>query len=189
MMQRPLPHDNDQTQLKMHTIPQHSVDNSVTQIMGCMKQRIVHTQREPGTRVYAELSAAVPIMPITKPHAITTLQPQDDMPESTVFLSCAANLPSSPIYQPPGVNKPDDDKPYCPMQPETKDPCSAGPNPNTTTPNQKHPALLGKTLMPAMIYRYTLPGYNMVSNSLNLIHVDTGSHHQPDIIDKTKDEN
>jgi len=168
----------------MHNCTQHSEDISVEQMIGCMKQRIVCTRCEPSTRAYAGVSAAAPFMPTTKPHAITTLRPQNDMPETTV-LSSAANLPSSPVYQPPGANTVVD-KMDCPMQ-LTKDPCSAGPNPNTTTPNQKHPALLDKTLMPDTIYKYILPGYKMVSTSLNSI--DTGSHHQPDIIDKNKDAN
>jgi len=74
------------------------------------------------------------------------------------------------------------------MQPVTKDPHPAGPNPHTPTPNQKHPALPVNTLMPNTIYRYILSGSKMVS-SLNPTRDDNGSHHEPDIIDKTKDEN
>jgi len=75
---------------------------------------------------------------------------------------------------------------HCPKKPETDDTCSAGPNPNTLTPSQKHPASPNKTIKPNTIY--IPPGYKMVS-SLNPIRVDNGSHHQSDIIDNIKDEN
>jgi len=55
-------------------------------------------------------------------------------------------------------------------------------------PNQKHPTLPGNTLTPNTIYRYILSESKMVS-SLNLTHANNGSHHEPDIIDKTKDDN
>jgi len=179
-----LPHDNSQAQIKMHTSTQHSVDNSVKRTMGCTKQRIVRTRREPGTRVYAGISAAAPIIPTTKPHAITTLRTPNDMAETTV-LSNTANLPSQPVHQPPGATKPVD-KTHWPMQPEIKDPCTAGPNLTTLTPNQKHLAFPGQTLKSHDIYIH--PGYKMVSR-LNSIHADNDSHLQPDIIDKNKDEN
>jgi len=113
------------------------------------------------------------------------VQTQDDMAETTV-VSNTANLPSQPIHQ-PGAKKPVD-KTYRPMQPETKDPCPDGSNPYTLTPNQKHPTLPGNTLTPNTIYRYILSESKMVS-SLNLTHANNGSHHEPDIIDKTKDDN
>jgi len=154
--------------------------------MGCTKRCIVCTWHDPGTRVYAGVSAAAPIIP-TKPHVITTLRTQDDMAETTV-LSSTKKLPSLPVQQPPGANKPVDKTHYL-IQPEIKDLCSAGPHPDTPMPNQKHPALPGKTPKATNIYRYTFPGYKMVSTSLNPTHDDNDSHFQLDIIDKNKDEN
>jgi len=137
MTQWSLPHDNYQAPIKMPNCTQHSVDVSVEQTMGCMKWRIVRTQHEPGTRVYAGVSAAAPFMPTTKLHAIMTLRPQDDMAETTV-LSSTANLTSLPPFQQPtGANQPDD-KPYYLLQLETKDTYTAGLNPTTPTNTQPY---------------------------------------------------
>ncbi len=150
-----LPQNNSQAQIKMHTSTQHSVDNLIKWTMGCTKRCIVCTQHEPGTRVYtAGVSAAAPIIPTTKPHAITTLQTQDNMTETTV-LSSTANLPSEPVLQPPGATKLVKTT-YWPMQLATKDPRPAGPHPHTPMPNQKHPALPANTLTTNTIYRYIL---------------------------------
>ncbi len=182
--QRPIPHDNDQAQPKTHTIPQHSIDNYVKQTMGCTTRRIVRTRREPGTRVYAAVSAAAPFMPTTKPHALATQWSKDDKPKSTASYN-TANPPSPPLNHPPGANKLAD-MTHCQMQPAAEDPCSADPNPNTPTHNQKHLALPDNTLKAINIYM--LPGFNMGS-SLKPTHGDNDSHHLPDILDKTKDNN